>query len=839
MPDKVIQLDALRGLSEPEVLQLREKHGLNSFRSAPSRRFLHMVKDIVAEPMFILLVVACSLYFFLGEIPEGLLMMAAMLFVAAISFYQDAKSTRALRALQAFTEPMVRVIREGKEISVASEELVPGDILLLEEGMHIPADAEILQCNDFTVNESIISGESFPVTKQAGDKDHLLYQGTTVNSGKCVALVTATGNQTVLGKLGKTVETYQAPKTLLQQQIGRFVRLLALFGLIAFLLIFLVNFYRQQDWAASLLFALTLAMSAVPEEIPVAFSSFMALGAYKMSRLGIITRQPQVVENLGAVSVICLDKTGTITENRMQVRWVYDQREKKLFPLHENVPAGVQDLLQYAVLASEKNPFDAMEKAIITACITGCGEASVPNLEMIYEYPLGGQPPMMTHVYRGNTGQVIVAAKGAAERIIQVCHLQENAVQEILQQVGELASKGYRVIAVAGAWHPGGEMPAVQDDFNWEFKGLLALYDPPREKIPAVIQGFYNAQIEVKLLTGDYPETAVTIATQAGIRKPGKFLTGNEVMQMGTGELQSALSQYNIFARMFPEAKLKVMEALKAKGEIVAMTGDGVNDGPALKASNIGIAMGKKGTEIARIAADLVLTDDDLEKVGTAIREGRKIFHNLKKAVRYIISIHIPIILTASLPVVAGWAYPNIFTPIHVIFLELIMGPTCSIFFEREPAELNLMEEKPRTRTSGLFTREEMLISVVQGLVIAFGVLYLYFYFMTHGASPETTRSIVFTTLVIANIFLTFVNRSFTRNLFYTVRYKNSLAPFVLLISAGFLLALQFIPFIRGLFLLAPLSTGQFGLCAAVALASVGWFEVYKTGLRHFSPGRN
>lgn len=788
--------------------------------------------------MFLLLLVACSLYFFLGETAEGLLMMAAMIFVAAISFYQEARSSKALEALLVFTEPMATVIREGRQQLIASIELVPGDILLLEEGMNVPADARVLQRNDLTVNESVITGESFPVPKQVSGKENVLYQGTTINSGKCMAEVTATGNQTVLGKLGKAVAVYQAPRTLLQQQIGRFIKLFAFFGLLAFASIFLVNYFHYRDAVASLLFALTMAMSVVPEEIPVAFSSFMALGAYKMSRLGIISRQPQVVENLGAVTVICLDKTGTITENRMQVKWLYDHGEGTVTELNGKAQPKITELLQLAVLASETDPFDAMEKAIAEACEAAGGENSFVHPPILHEYPLAGSPPMMTHVYPEGP-EWIVSAKGAAERITRVCRLDAGSAQVVMQQVKVWASEGYRVIALASARHKNGPMPDTQDEFNWEFRGLLALYDPPRPNIRAVMEEFYAARIDVKLLTGDYPETAVNIAGQAGIRNHTYCRTGDEVMQMNENELRSVVPGCNIFARMFPEAKRKVIDALKANGEIVAMTGDGVNDGPALKSSNIGIAMGKKGTEIARQAADLVLTDDDLGKMVTAIREGRKIFNNLKKAIRYIISIHIPIIFTASLPLILGWAYPNIFTPIHIIFLELIMGPTCSVFFEREPVEKDLMREKPRDRYKGLFTREELLVSLVQGGVISFGVLYLYYYFMNEGASVETTRTIVFTTLIISNVFLTFVNRSFTHTLYRTLRYKNNLVPFVLLISAAFLLALQYIPGIRGLFLLVPLTTGQFLLCFAVGLASVMWFEVYKTGLAYVSSARS
>ncbi|WP_026898798.1 cation-translocating P-type ATPase [Daejeonella oryzae] len=832
MPEKVIHLHNIQGLSDQQVNELREKYGENIFHADSSGRFIHIIWDIIKEPMFILLAIACSLYFILNQPEEGFLMLLAMIFVSAISFYQEVKSSNALKALKQYTEPKVRVIRNAEELTISSQELVPGDIILLEEGMNIPADAVILEENDFTVNESIITGESLPADKEETEGKNLLYQGTTINSGKCTAKVTTTGNNTVLGKLGKSLGSYNPPKTMLQQQINVFVRRLALFGLLGFFIIFIVNYLNHGEWVISLLFALTLAMSAVPEEIPVAFSSFMALGAYKMSKLGIISRQPQVVENLGAVSVICFDKTGTITENKMQVKTIYDFASDALIDLDDSVDLKNKNVLRFGVLASEKNPFDAMEKAIWEAFYLFADGKGHEVQKMIFEYPLEGQPPMMTHVYEINSVKV-AAGKGAGERIIAISKLKEADQEKIAQHIKTLASKGYRVIAVSSAVYSGLQLPAHQNDFDWQFEGLLALYDPPKKNIREVLKKFDNAKIDVKLITGDYPETAINIGGQVGIPNHLKFLSGEQVMSLSTAELQQKVNTIHIFARMFPDAKLKVIEALKANGEIVAMTGDGVNDGPALKSASIGIAMGQKGTEIARQASDLILTDDNMERMVTALYEGRKIFSNLKKAVRYIISIHIPIVLVASLPVILGWTYPNIFTPIHVIFMELIMGPTCSIFFEREPVEENIMQQGPRERKGSLFTRNELLVSIIQGLMIAAGALILYFYYMSNGSSLEQTRTIVFTMLILSNIFLTFANRSFTKTLYYTVRYKNNLAPYILIISAFFLICLHFVPYVRNVFQLSSITLVQFWNCFGVALLSVFWFELYKIRFLH------
>jgi Ca2+-transporting ATPase len=445
---------------------------------------------------------------------------------------------------------------------------------------------------------------------------------------------------------------------------------------------------------------------------------------------------------------------------------------------------------------------------------------------MAHEYPLEGRPPMMTHLYKMDD-TMIAAGKGAVERITAVCRLDAAAIAQVTTAMHQMAAAGYRVLAVASAV-AGPVLPGKQDDFDWQLEGLIGLYDPPKAGIDTAFVQLYAAGIHIKMITGDYAATALNIAAQTGMTEATEYCTGDTVMQLSQEALQETVQRVHIFARMFPEAKLRVIDALKANGEIVGMTGDGVNDGPALKSANIGIAMGQKGTEIARQSADLVLTDDNLLKVVEAIAYGRKIFSNLKKAVRYIISIHIPIILTASLPLLLGWTYPNIFTPIHVIFLELIMGPTCSVFFEREPAAPGLMQQPPRNRTASMFAGSELLVSIAQGLGITLAVLAVYYYYMQQGYSIELTRTMVFTTLLCSNILLTFINRSFTRSLFHTMRYRNNLVPYVLGASLLFMIAILFVPPVRSVFRLAPVSAMQFMIAAGAAMAGTLWFELYK-----------
>lgn len=815
------------GLRTQEVLARRKEFGKNALYTGATRGLLLMLWDVVREPMFVILVVVCSIYFFLGNIYEGQIMLFAMAMVVATSLYQELRSANAIKGLRKYTQGNVRVIRNGKETQVTSEELVPSDIMLLSEGEQIPADAVVLQQNDCSVDEAIMTGESIAVFKNVKD---ILLQGTTITSGMCYAEVTKIGNQTALAKLGKSMEDISPEKSLLQNQVNRFVQQMALVGLAAFLLVFGINYFSTNDLIISLLFGLVMTMSLIPEEIPVAFSSFMAIGAYRMSRIGLLVKQPITVESLGSASVICLDKTGTITENKMSLAAIYDFQKDQIITAEDFLNHTDNEVIAYAMWASEATPFDPMEQALHKAYRQNTQPDRRDQYRMVHEYPLEGKPPMMTHVWE-NVDHQVIAGKGGVERIVRNAAFQEEEKTKILEITRQLATKGYRILGVAKASVAQNltNFPVHQDHFDWQFLGLAALYDPPKPGIRQVFEQFYEAGIQVKMLTGDYAETALTIAQESGLRNNGKFLTGDDAMYMSETDLREAVKELDLFVRMFPEAKLRVIEALKANGEVVAMTGDGVNDGPALKAANIGVAMGDRGTDIAKKAASLVITDDNLRKMIDAIANGRKIYHNLKKAIRYIISIHIPIILTVLMPLLLGWQFKNIFTPVHVIFLEMIMGPTCSIFFENEPMEAGTMKREPRSRSEGLFSWRELSGSILQGLIISLGVLGVYFWAMTTGHGEDVTRTMTFITLITSNIFLTLVNRSFRETIVKTIRYNNNLLPIVLIASVVLLGCLQFFPFIRQMFHLVQLDLHDWLICAAVAFISVFWFELYKT----------
>ena len=813
-----------QGLTNQAVDRSRADYGRNVLTTTSGMNLLTTVKEVVTEPMFLLLVAACTIYFVLGRLEEAITLIVALLLVSGISVYQSVRSSQALGALRDLTQPKAQVLRMGQVVSLPIADIVVGDAVLLEEGGRIPADGTTQETNDFSVDESILTGESVPVAKSVGDA---VFAGTNTTSGGAWLTVTAVGDQTELGRIGRSIDTIQTEKTPLQREISQFVLRMAWIGVAAFALVWGVNFARSGDWITALLFGLTLAMSILPEEIPVAFSSFMALGAVRLSRLGVLTKQPQTVESLGSATVICTDKTGTITQDGMSVRQLYDGASESLLALTDKLPETALAILAYARWASETTPFDPMEKAIVSAWAAVDPLAENDVYPMVHEYPLAGTPPMMTHVRLSPTGELI-AGKGAVEHILAVCRPQPVVAERIRHVTRQVSGDGYRVLGVARGTQVSPDFPAEQDEFNWSFLGLVALENPPKLNAGAVIQAFTDAGIRVKMITGDFPETAQAIARQVNLPGADSLMTGEQVLAMDEVTLQREAAKTAVFARMFPEAKLRVVEALKRNGDVVAMTGDGVNDGPALKAAHIGVAMGKRGTEVARQAASLVLVDDDLSSMVDAIAQGRRIYQNLKKAVAYIVSIHIPIILTVAIPLLANWKWENLFSPIHIIFLELVMGPTCSIAFENEPAEAGQMQQPPRTLTDTFLSGNELYRSMMQGLGITLAVLGMYYLTMQRGDSITAVRTTVFTTLVLSNIFLTLVNRSFTLSVFRTLRVSNWMLWLMLGLTFGLLLVTLFVPGARQLFGFAPISASIFGYCALAAMAGVGWIEVYK-----------
>ena len=818
----------ITGLSNDEVVASRIKSGSNSLEHQRKNYLLISILEMVKEPMFLLLVAAASIYYITGDYGDGIFMTTAIVLVAGISLFQEARSRNAIDALKKLSQPKSKVIRNGELIEILSEEIVLGDSIQVEEGTFIPADAVIIQSNDFSVNEAILTGESLSVFKSESSEIKQVFQGTIVATGLAICEVTAVGNQTSLGKIGKSLESIEEEKTPLQLQITNFVKKMSIIGLIIFGIVWGLNYFHSKIILDSLLKALTIAMSVIPEEIPVAFTTFMALGAWRLMKMGIITKQTKTVETLGSATVICTDKTGTITENKMSLAQLYVFDSNALIDTNEKMNTDAEEILSYAMWSSEPIPFDAMEIAIHEAYAKLESVDERPNFKLIHEYPLGGKPPMMTHVFEGNNDKIIIAAKGAPEAIMEVCNLSDNDKKQVLTAMETMAKEGYRVLGVGIANFLGSDFPKTQQEFKFDFKGLVAFYDPPKANIQQVFEAFYKAGIQVKIVTGDNAATTTTIAKQVGFKDADKVLNGDELMAMDEATLKIKVMETAVFTRMFPDAKLKIIKALKDNNQIVAMTGDGVNDGPALKSAHIGIAMGKKGTEIAKQAANLILIDDDFSKMIDAIAMGRKIYINLKKAIQYIISIHIPIILIVFIPLALGWIYPNIFTPVHIIFLEIIMGPTCSVIYENEPMEQNLMLQKPRHLTTTFFNLKEITISIIQGLVITLGLLFVYQYCVQEGFSEAYTRTTIFLTLIASNIFLTLENRSFYYSVFTTIRYKNNLVLMIIGITIGITSLLLFIPVFSKFFIFEKVDLTQIGFSVLVGFLSVMWIEIYK-----------
>ncbi|MDV3463003.1 cation-translocating P-type ATPase [Elizabethkingia miricola] len=818
----------LKGLTEAEVEASRKKYGYNRLEAVKKETWADMLIDILKEPMLILLICVSLIYVIIGDYGEALFMLVAIIGVTAISFYQDNRSKKALEELEKLNEPLSTVIRNSKIIKIPTFEIAVGDLCITEEGNLINADGTIVHSNDFSVNQSSLTGESFSVFKDSKSEDNKVYSGTITVSGLAVFEVEQIGKETKVGKIGQSILGIKEEISPLQLQIRNFVKGMAIIGLIIFLAVCIFSYIKTEDFVTSLLSGLTLAMSVLPEEIPVAFTTFMALGAWKLMREGIIIKRSSIVETLGSVTVICTDKTGTITENSMQLKHLYDYKSDTIYEQENFKTKELDELIDYAMWSSEPVPFDPMEITLHKVYEQTQDSDDRKNYQLFHEYPLEGKPPMMTHLFENEQKERIIAAKGAPEAILTVSELSEEEKSKIRNIVKEFGEKGYRVLGVAKSHFEGNNFPENQQDFSFEFLGLTAFYDPPKKEIKEVLQHIYNAGIKVKVITGDNADTTKAIALQAGIINNAPAVNGSDITASSEDDLMKLSEKTTLFTRMFPEAKLEVVNALKAQGNVVAMLGDGVNDGPALKAAHIGVAMGNKGTEIAKSAAALVITNDDLEKLVVGIAAGRRIYANIKKAVQYIISIHIPIILTVSLPLFLGWVFPHIFTPVHVIFLELVMGPTCSIVYENEPIEKDAMQRPPRVLTDTFLNWGELMVSIIQGLVITAGILWIYQYSVHLGNDEPTTRAWVFSTLIFANILLSLVNRSFHYSIFESFKNRNYLLVGISALVLVLLFVILYVKPVSGFFSVAPLTVKELGLTFLTAAVSVLWFEIYK-----------
>ncbi|HEX9078108.1 MAG TPA: cation-translocating P-type ATPase, partial [Desulfuromonadaceae bacterium] len=793
-------------------------------------------------PMFLLLVGCGVIYIAIGDLQEALMLLAFVFFVMGITLYQERKTERALEALRDLSSPRALVIRDGQEQRIAGREVVRGDLVVLAEGDRVPADALLLDCTGLAADESLLTGESVavrkvtargatPKAKPGGDDLPFVFSGTLVVSGRGVGRVVATGAYSAIGGIGKALGEVSGEETLLQRETGRLVRLLAVavLGLCAVLV--LIYGIARGHWLDGVLAGLTLAMAVMPNELPVVMTIFLALGAWRLSRSQVLARNAPIVEMIGSATVLCVDKTGTLTVNRMSVSALcaggaYAELRKYQFG---QLPETFHDLVEFSILASQRDPFDPMERAI-----KEFGEEYLAHTEHLHadwllarEYPLSPELLAMSHVWAApRGGDLVIAAKGAPEAIADLCHFNGGQVAEMMGEVTRMSDKGLRVLGVARSCFREKGLPGEQHDFDFEFLGLVGLVDPVRPTVAPALQVCYRAGIRMVMITGDYPGTARSIAREIGLDRGEEVINGPELDAMDDAELAGRIGSVNIFARVVPEQKLRLVNALKANGEIVAMTGDGVNDAPALKSAHIGIAMGGRGTDVAREASDLVLLDDDFDSIVRAVRMGRRIFDNLKKAMAYLLAIHVPIAGMSLIPVLFNW--PLLFMPVHIAFLHLIIDPACSIVYEVEPAEGGVMTRPPRNPQRPLFSRRVLLLSVLQGLGVLLILLAVFGVSLARGQGELEARALAFTTLIIANLGLMLTNRSWTDGMFAIVRTPNPTLWWVVGGAVVFLGAVLNIPALCALFRFSPLHAVDLLICSAAGLFSILWFELFK-----------
>jgi Ca2+-transporting ATPase len=839
---KDFDLHSITGLSEGEAARRLKTDGYNELPSSQQRSMGKIMLEVVREPMFLLLVIGGILYLLLGDIREALMLLGFVYVIMGITIYQHRKTERALEALRDLTSPRALVIRDGGQKRIPGREVVREDILVLAQGDRVPADAAILWNENLLLDESLLTGESVPVRKtpwdgvsriaRAGGEDQpFVFSGTLVAQGNGIARVMATGTSTEIGKVGLSLHTVETEETLLQKETQRFVRAVALFGMSLCALVVVVYGINLGDWLHGLLAGITLAMAMLPEEFPVVLTIFLALGAWRISKNQVLTRRVPTVETLGSATVLCVDKTGTLTQNRMTVRKIFVKGGflEVTPPSSKTLPESFHEVIEFSVLASERNPFDPMEKAL-----RQLGEHTLNNTEhlhddwtLVHEYPLSQGLLALSHVHRvPGSERYVIAAKGAPEAISDLCHLDPAKAQELSQAVQAMAAEGLRILGVAKAYFKRAPLPGEQHDFKFEFLGLVGLEDPVRPTVAGALQDCSTAGIRMVMITGDYPGTAQNIARQIGLTPLDQVITGPELDQMSDADLQDRVRTVNIFARVMPEQKLRLVNALKANGEIVAMTGDGVNDAPALKSAHIGIAMGERGTDVAREAASLVLLDDDFSSIVRAVRLGRRIFNNLQKAMAYILAIHVPIAGMSLLPVLLKW--PLVLFPVHIVFLELVIDPACSIAFEAEPEEEDIMHRPPRDPRKPLFNWSMVALSLLQGLIVLMILLVVFLFSLSRGQSVQEARALTFTTLVVANLSLILTNRSWSRTIWATLRTANVALGWVFGGALTLLILVLYVPFLRKLFHFTFLHPDDLLLCLFAGGFSILWFEGVK-----------
>lgn len=830
------------GLTEAVALERLVKDGYNELASQKPKNFLNIVFSIAKEPMILLLIACGVIYLILGELRDSLLLVAGIFLVIGITIYEEQKSEKALEALKSLASPRALVIRDGKRQRIDSREVVLGDLVILREGDRVPADATIVSETNIQVDESLLTGESLPTKKKVwdghtkalqpgGDNQPFVYAGTLITQGSGMATVTAVGQKTQMGKIGKSLETISKEDTLLKKEIDRIVRVFAVLGLVSCFVIIFILGITQHHWLDAILSGLTLSISMLPEEFPVVLLIFLTLGAWRMSKKKVLTRSNPAIETLGAATTLCVDKTGTLTENKMRLTVVATDSVFQTIPEQGKnlLSEKYHKLLEVAYLASQKDPYDPLEKEIAAKGNEFLLESKHfhPKWQKIKEYPLSKKYLVFSNVWQVDDGNdFTIATKGAPEAIAELCHLPADEKQKIAHTVAQMAEKGLRIIGVAKANFAQKDLPEDQHDFKFQYVGLLGFADPIRKSVPEAIKECHSAGVRVLMITGDYPGTACFIAEKIGLKNPDKYIDGPQLARMTKSELRQKIRDVNVFARVIPEQKLAIVDALKENGEIVAMTGDGVNDAPSLKSANIGIGMGERGTDVARETSDLILLDDNFSSIVAAIRLGRRIFDNLQKAVGYIAAVHIPIAGIALFPIIFN--LPIVLMPAHITFLELIIDPACSTVFESQKEENDIMTRPPRDLTKPLFSKSAFFVSGLQGLSIMAVVVIAYLLLLEQGASAGQVRTVAFLTLVLGNLMLIITNLSKNESLAKSLKSGNKALYFILAFATSFLFLTVFVPALRDLFHFSAISFYQLILGVGLALFTLAWFELIK-----------
>ncbi|MBW8363763.1 MAG: cation-translocating P-type ATPase [Rhizobium sp.] len=831
-----------QGLTSSLAAERLRTEGPNALPTDGSRGTAAIVFEVIREPMFLLLLAAAAIYLVLGDLHEALMLLFFVCVVMGITLYQSHKTERVLQALRDLTSPRALVLRDGEKQRIAGHEVVRADILMLAEGDRVPADACLLMCNGLQVDESLLTGEAAPVRKAVGDGQAttarpggddlpMVYSGTLIVQGQGIARVTATGPRTEIGRIGKSLQVLRPEPSPMQSQVRRMMWMFALLGILLCGVVVALYGLTRGAWLDALLAGITLAISLLPQEFLVVLTVFLALGAWRISRSNVLTRRIPALETLGAATVLCVDKTGTITENRMTVMQLVtrDARYAVDYSQENSLPEAFHELVEFSVLASMVDPFDPMEKAfrLLADHYLAGTEHLHDDWTLIQHYPLSRDMLAMSHGWQASRrDEYVVAAKGAPEAIADLCHLSSAETAAIAEEADRLAGQGLRVLAIARATFEGATLPPQQHDFPFVFLGMIALADPVRPRVPEAIRVARGAGMRVAMITGDYPGTAEAVAREAGIELGGGVITGPEIDALDDADLQQRLRVVHVFARVAPEQKLRLVQAFKANGEVVAMTGDGVNDAPALKAAHIGIAMGGRGTDVAREASSLVLLDDDFASIVDTIRLGRRIYNNLHKAMAYILAVHVPIAGMALLPLLFG--LPLVLAPVHIVFLELIIDPACSIVFEAEPEEAGAMDRPPRRPDAPLFSLRTLLLSLLQGATVFVAVAAVYALSLQRGQGVDEVRALTFATLVIGNLGLILVNRSWSSTLRVSLRTPNAALWRVIGGTLVFLACVLYVPGLRDLFGFTYLHAGDVLLAFAASAMGVAWFELFK-----------